>query len=331
MRRGSKIGIAVAAALVVAVVLNTLLLDAQTERAAVTVPGGRVLDLPAGEMQIVEHGPRAGSPIVLLHCFTCAIDWWDRMMPALERRHRAIAVDLLGHGGSEKPGSGYSMPDQAEAVAEALRRLGVRGAEVVGHSLGGTVAVALAETAPDLVDRVVIVDTPPDHSRSSLGFLAKLEFFPVIGETLWRLKPDFAVRDGLGVAFAPGFDVPDAFVTDLDRMTYTAYDESPQRSDDYVTEEPLDRRMRDTGIPLMVLMGAEEQIVEDPSAALAEYRRVVPGVQTRLIAGAGHSPNVERPALTAKLVLGFANPAPQAVGSSSRDATERGKRPPRSS
>jgi hypothetical protein len=60
-------------------------------------------------------------------------------------------------------------------------------------------------------------------------------------------------------------------------MTYTAYDESPSQSDDYSSDEPLDERMRRTGLPLMVLMGAEEQIIDDPAGALAEYAKVVPG------------------------------------------------------
>ena len=120
----------------------------------------------------------------------------------------------------------------------------MRDAEVVGHSLGGAVAVALAEQSPQLVDRVVIVDMPPDNSYGDLGFIAELAFQPVIGEALWRIKPDFSIRDGLEVAFAPGFDVPDAFVDDVNRMTYTAYDESPAGVDDYLGEESLDQRMR---------------------------------------------------------------------------------------
>ncbi len=278
-----------------------------TKEAEVTVPGGRLLDLPGGEVQVVEGGLRNGPPIVLIHCFTCAIDWWDRVRPALERRHRVVAVDLLGHGGSEKPDSGYSPPDQAAVVAQALRRLGVRKAEVVGHSLGGAVAVALAEGAPELVDRVMIIDTAPDHSRSSLGFVAGLGFAPVIGPAAWTVKPDFAVRDGLGVAFAPGFDVPDAFVEDVKRMTFSSYDDSPTESEAFVDEAPLDERMRRTGLPLMVLMGAEEQIIDGPAGALAEYAKNVPGAKTRLIAGSGHSPAVEKPALTASLILGFAS------------------------
>lgn len=311
MRRGWKIGIGALALVVVALAVNLVIVDNDTDGAAVTVPGGRILDLPDGDLQVIERGPRDGDPIVLLHCFSCAIDWWDGMLPRLEADHRVVAIDLLGHGGSEKPGSGYTPPNQANLVAEALQRLGVSEAEVVGHSLGGSVAVALTEAAPSLVDRVVIIDMPPDNSYGDLGFIAGLAFQPVIGEALWTIKPDFSVRDGLSVAFAPGFDVPDAFVDDVNRLTYTAYDESPTGTEDFLDEEPLDQRMKATRKPLMVLMGAEEQIVDDPQRALDQYTSTVPGTQTHLIAGAGHSPNVERPAETAGLVLAFAKSPPR--------------------
>jgi pimeloyl-ACP methyl ester carboxylesterase len=296
---------AVVAALVVLVAINALVVDGKTEPAEVSVPSGRILDLPDGEMQVVEGGPREGSPIVLLHCFTCAIDWWNGMRPRLEAGHRVVAVDLLGHGGSEKPGGGYTPENQAKLVAEALEELDVSDATVVGHSLGGAVAVALAQRAPRLVDRVTIVDMPPDNSYGDLGFLAGLAFQPVLGEALWTIKPDFSVKDGLSVAFAPGFEVPDAFVDDVKRMTYTAYDESPTGNEEFI-EESLDRRMRETGKPLLAIMGAEEQIVNDPRRALDQYASGVPGAETKLIAGAGHSPNVEKPAETARLVLAFA-------------------------
>ncbi|MDX6595253.1 MAG: hypothetical protein QOI72_635 [Solirubrobacterales bacterium] len=311
MGRGWKIGLVALAALVMLLAINALLVDGRTESAQISVPGGRILHLPGGEMQIVEGGPRGGKPIVLLHCFTCAIDWWDGMRPRLEADHRVVAVDLLGHGGSEKPDAGYTPENQAKLVAEALKELGVRDAEIVGHSLGGAVAVALAQQDPQLVDRVTIVDMPPDNSYGDLGFIAGLAFQPVLGEALWRIKPDFSIKDGLGVAFAPGFDVPDAFVDDVKRMTYTAYDESPTGNEDFIGEESLDRRMRATGKPLLVLMGAEEQIVNDPQRALDQYASGDPGARTQLVAGAGHSPNVEKPAQTARLVLEFAKTTPR--------------------
>jgi pimeloyl-ACP methyl ester carboxylesterase len=317
MRRGWKIALGIVAALAVLLAVNTVIVDHEAKSAEATEPGGRILDLDGGEMQVVEHGPRDARPIVLIHCFSCAINWWDRMMPLIDRHHRVVAVDLLGHGGSEKPTSGYTVPNQADLIAQALDKLGVRDATVVGHSLGGGVAVALAERSPQLVNRVMIIDTPPDRSDSSLGLVAKLGFTPVIGEFFWRVKPDFAVKKGLAVAFAPGFDVPDEFVEDVDRMTYSSYHDSPEGLDDYTKEEPLDQRMKESGKPLLVVMGAEEQIVGDPAKALAEYRETVPGTKTKLIAGAGHSPNVEKPAETAGLLLGFASePAPGRTGRS---------------
>ena len=306
MGRRLKVGIGVVGALLALLVLNALWVDGETEGAEVTVPGGRILDLPSGELQVVEHGPRGAAPIVLIHCFSCAIDWWDEMVPLLRRDHRVVAIDLLGHGGSEKPGSGYTPQNQAEAVAEALESLDVADATVVGHSLGGSVGVALTEQSPELVDRLVIVDMPPDNSYGDLGFIAGLAFQPVIGPALWRIKPDFSIRDGLEVAFAPGFEVPDNFIEDVRRLTYTAYDDSPGGTDDFLEEEPLDRRMRATGKSLMVLMGAEEQIVDDPQRALDQFAQTVPGAKTHLIDDSGHSPNVERPYLTAKLILRFA-------------------------
>jgi pimeloyl-ACP methyl ester carboxylesterase len=305
MGRRLKVGIAVIVALLALLLLNVLVTDGETEGAEITEPDGRIFKLPDGDLQVVDHNPQGGSPIVLIHCFSCAINWWDGMVPILERDHRVIAMDMLGHGGSEKPGSGYTPPNQAEVIAEALERLQVSHATVVGHSLGGSVTTALVEQDPELVERAVIIDMPPDNSYGDLGFIAGLAFQPLIGPALWRIKPDFSVRDGLGVAFAPDYDVPDAFVEDVKRMTYTSYDDSPGGNDDFLEEKSLDERMAAAGKPLMVLMGAEEQVVNDPQRALDQYKAAVPSAETHLIAGAGHSPNVERPALIAKLVDRF--------------------------
>lgn len=312
MGRGSKILIGIAAALVALIGVNVFVTDGETRSAEVTVPGGRLLNLPAGEVQVVERGPRAGSPIVLVHCFTCSINWWSGMMPLLARDHRVVAMDLRGHGGSEKPVDGYSMPEQAALVAEALGRLGVRDATVVGHSLGGPISIALAERSPQLVERLVIIDSIPDTSYGDVGFIGELPFKPVIGQALWRIKPDFSIKGGLEVAFAPGFAVPDAFVDDVKQMTYSSYDGSHDGFDEYTGEESLPERVAAIGKPALAIMGAEEQIANDPEAALAAYRAADPETRAKLISGAGHSPNVEKPAQTAAAVLAFVprkNPA----------------------
>jgi pimeloyl-ACP methyl ester carboxylesterase len=304
MGRAWKILIAVVALLVVLIGVNWAVTDAETKPAEVTEAGGQIVKLPGGGIEVVERGQRSADPIVLVHCLTCAINWWDGMIPRLAREHRVIAVDLLGHGGSEKPTSGYEIGNQADLVAVVLGRLGVRDAVVVGHSLGGPVSIALAEQSPALVNRLVVIDSIPDLSYGDVGFIGELPFKPVIGQTLWRIKPDFTIRDGLEVAFAPGFEVPDAFVEDVKQLTYSAYDGSHNAYNGYSDEEPLPQRAAATGKPTLALMGAEEQIASDPEAALAAYAEA--GAQTKLIEGAGHSPNVEKPAQTAALVLAFA-------------------------
>lgn len=319
MGRGWKILIAVVAVLAVLIAVNAVVTNDETKSAEVTEPGGRLVNLPGGTLEVVERRPKpifaenkknlaqsevVPKTIVLIHCFTCAINWWDGVIPRLARTHRVIAIDLLGHGGSEKPSSGYSIENQASLVAGVLGRLGVRDAEVVGHSLGGPVAIALAEQSPQLVNRLVAIDSIPDDSYGDVGFVGELPFKPVIGQTLWRIKPDFSIRNGLGVAFAPGFKVPDEFVEDVKQMTYSSYTGSHEAFDDYTGHEALPQRAAATGKPVLALMGAEEQIAKDPEEALAAYRAA--GARTKLIQGAGHSPEVEKPAETAALILAFA-------------------------
>ena len=313
MRRGWKIVVALLVALVALLAINMLIVDNQTRDANVTVDGGEIVSLPGGDVQVVDSGEPAGdegAPIVLIHCFGCSLHWWDSMVPLLEEKHRVIRIDLLGHGGSAKPKSGYAIEDQAGLVAGALDRLGVQGAVVVGHSLGGSVAVSLAERASELVDRVALIDSAPDTSYGELDFIAKLTATPVIGQAVWRMKVGSLIKNGYEQAFAPGYDIdsgfedPDQVVSDNRAMTYTSFTDSMDAVEDFTDAISLDQRLRATPVPLMAIFGAEDQI-DDTGPSLAAYAQV-PGARTSEIRGAGHSPNVEKPEETARLILEFA-------------------------
>lgn len=330
MKRGWKILIGVVAVLAVVLTLNTIAVDNETKSAEVTVEGGQILELAGGGVQVQEVGPtRGGSerkgksraarkggavegkPIVLIHCYACSLHWWDPVVPLLAREHRVIRIDLLGFGGSEKPSSGYSMEDQAELVALALNRLNVEGAVVVGHSMGFDVTTALAEQSSELVDRVVNVDEAPDSGYGNLNLLAQLGYVPALGQLLRRITPDFLVKQGYEQAFAPGYDIDDGFddpdrvIDDFRAMTYTSYDESGDLAGDYENEIPLDDRIANATVPLLVIFGEQDRIWEDPEEAARAYDDV-PGARVAIIPGAGHSPNVEKPKETARLILEFA-------------------------
>lgn len=286
--------------LAVALAVNTVVMDRDTEQAH--ADAGRIVDLPGGDLQVREDGPRDAPAVVMLHGFACSILWWDQMTPALARDHRVIRFDLLGHGGSEKPKKGYGMESQARLVAMALDRLGVRRAAVVGHSMGGSVATALAEQRPALVESIVILDSPSKSGDAELPFTARLGFVPVLGQAIKRVVPDGMVRDGLESAFAEGFEVPDRFVEDFRDMTYTSYDDSHRGADDYSKESGLAERLADESVPLLVVFGADDELVDPKSA---QGYRTVPGARIVVLDGVGHSPHVERPDATARLVAEF--------------------------
>jgi pimeloyl-ACP methyl ester carboxylesterase len=309
-----KVLIGLGVVLIALLAVNTIVVNSETEPAEVTVAGGQIVSLPGGDVQAVEtraERDRGEPPIVLLHCYSCSLEWWDSLLPLLAERHRVIRIDLLGHGGSEKPSSGYSIEGQAQLVAGALSELDVQGAVVVGHSLGFSVATALAEQSSQLVDRAVDIGAAPNGDFGSLPFTARIGYVPVLGEAAWRVSPSFAIKDAYGSAFAPdygaeaGFADPDRVVEDLRAMTYTSFDQVRTAHDDYASEGPLDSRITSAAIPLLVIFGAEDQLVDDPGAAAEAYTDV-PGAQIEIIDGAGHSPNVEKPEETAELIERFA-------------------------
>jgi pimeloyl-ACP methyl ester carboxylesterase len=312
MRRRWKILIGVVLGILVLLILNSIVVTNQTKDAGTTVEGGQIVDAFGGQLQVTDTGNREGPPIVLLHCYTCDLRWWDGMLPDLEKDHRVIRVDLLGHGGSEKPAEGYSMQNQASTVAAVLSQLGVAHATVVGHSLGFTVATSLAEQSPGLVSRLVDIDQAPDSSYGSEPFLAKASYWPLIGPAAYRLTPDFVIRDTLKIAFAPGYNLaqgfenPDQPVEDFHAMTYSSYKKTDKDEKSFTDDKPLNERLAalPTPIPLLVIFGSEDQFYNAQKSA--DAYRDVPGASVQIIDGAGHSPNVEKPQETASLVLEFA-------------------------
>jgi pimeloyl-ACP methyl ester carboxylesterase len=324
VKRRWKVLIGLLAVLAVLLAVNTIVVNGQTKDAGITVEGGQIQQLPGGDVQVVSQGPtgtgprQAGLPIVLVHCYGCSLHWWDRLTPLLAERHRVIRIDLLGHGGSEKPKSGYGIDQQAALVAAALGQLEVQGAVVVGHSMGFSVTVALAARASQLVDRLVNLDEGPNQDVCDLSFLADLAYAPVLGEAVWRVSPDFAVEDGYADAFAPGFDVssgfpnPDQVIDDYDAMTFTAFQDARDANNDFQDELPLDDRLRQIPVPLLSIFGSEDQIC-DPDESQAAYE-AVPGARTATVEDAGHSPNVEQPEEPAALIERFAAEAEAPAG-----------------
>ncbi|GAA1261820.1 alpha/beta hydrolase [Saccharothrix xinjiangensis] len=115
-----------------------------------------------------------GSPLVLLGGWPQT--WWQfrKVMPPLARRHRVIAVDIRGMGGSAAPAGGYDKKTMARDVLELVRELGLGPVDVAGHDIGAMVGHSLAANHPEAVRRLALLDVPhPDESLYDLTLLPR--------------------------------------------------------------------------------------------------------------------------------------------------------------
>src|SRR6266568_2223647 len=116
------VAVAILAVCTVALFINARWVDSQTRQAAAR-DGGQVIDAGMASANVKVEG--AGSTIVLIHGFGAAIDWWDNIAPGLAADHRVIRIDLIGHGGTAAPATGYSIEKQAALVLAILNHLAV--------------------------------------------------------------------------------------------------------------------------------------------------------------------------------------------------------------
>ena len=260
--------------------------------------------LDGRNIYVSQDGPREAPALVLIHGLAGSSCWWDALVPLLATSYHVIRVDLLGHGKSAKPaGGGYRIPDQAERIGEALDRLGLKSAVVVGHSTGGSVATALAELRPDQVKALVLIDSYPSlDADSSQGLLSRLLPLRGVGDVMWRLLTGPLTRKALTTGFADGFEIPQQLLDDVRGVPYHAFTATTEAAIEYLEQRSLPERLPVLRIPLLVIFGEEDRRCRSSSAA--EFR-AVPGARVEILNAIGHSPMLEDPPCTAALLQSF--------------------------
>jgi pimeloyl-ACP methyl ester carboxylesterase len=153
---------------------------------------------------VVTSGPLDAPPVLLLHCWAGNWTLWEKTMQNFDGQFRFIAPDHLGFGQSDKPrGDHYQIDKQAERARHILNYFGYERACVVGHSMGGQIALTFAGAYPDAVERLVVVDpavTGKFHvvARPGMLWMALVRWgMAGVVETLARLAlrfPDFGIH-----------------------------------------------------------------------------------------------------------------------------------------
>jgi pimeloyl-ACP methyl ester carboxylesterase len=272
------------------------------------------------ETEIRLHGHRLhyriggdGPLLVLVHGITNSSASWEPVLATLARRFTVIAPDLLGHGDSAKPRGDYSLGANASLLRDFMLALGHERATIVGHSLGGGIAMQFAYQFPDRIERLVLV------SSGGLGrevtallravalpgaefVLPLLASGPLVsaGTTISGWIERIGVRLGSDVAaMATGFaslqdiEARRAFV----QTARAVIDAGGQRVN------ATDKLYLAEAVPTLLLWGDRDPII--PARHGIRAHELMPGSRLRIFAGAGHFPHHDDPAGFAAAITEF--------------------------
>lgn len=255
------------------------------------------------------HGPA----VLLLHGFagSCA-DWAPTVAWLAEHGYRALAVDALGFGRSEKPANApYGLVLQSDLYAGLLAALGIERATFVAHSMGGKYALATAIRHPDRVARLALVATDGFADPSPLTIIGG---WPVIGETiLWLSAHPAVVRAFLSAAFhnpEPHVNAEliergrEAISGAANRRALTALSRRYAATD--LTLTGLRARLHEVRAPTLLIWGAQDRVFSLHNAETA--RREIPDAQLVVIPQCGHFPHIEAVRPFRGLLSGFLAP-----------------------
>jgi pimeloyl-ACP methyl ester carboxylesterase len=281
----------------------------------------KLAELQPTQHEIVLHGHRvsyrtagASGPVVLLvHGIVGCAEQWDQVMPLLAEHYTVVAPDLLGHGQSAKPRGDYSLGAYAASVRDLLVALGHRRVTVVGHSLGGGVAMQFAYEYPPFAERLVLVSSGglgrEVHLLLRAATLPGSELvLPLIaharlrgvGDSAGQVLGRLGLRAGTDLAeMARGYgsladaDARMAFIHTLRAVL----DIGGQRV------SATDRLYLAELLPSLVIWGSRDPLIPVEHAHVAH--RELPNSRLEIFEDAGHFPQLHEPVRFAHTLIDF--------------------------
>ncbi len=219
-------------------------------------------------------------------------------MEALSSRYRTYALDFWGFGESDKRREKYSLADFVDLVDQFMEQLGISRAPVIGHSMGGTVALNLALDHPERVEKVAAVGSPIDGR--SLNIFLKLAGYPWIAFLVWN-SPSL-LRLGIKL-FAPWIAANwsqwyQLLMHDLSKMTL----ESFLWSIHSLHHTDLRPRIGELQMPTLGVYGRGDKIVDPRQAELFDS---VPAARVEMMAGSRHFPMLDEPEQFYSILMDF--------------------------
>ncbi len=223
-----------------------------------------------------------GRPVILLHGYLGSWGLWQDTMNYLGRYYRTYALDFWGFGESDaKRGNTFVVQDFVGMVDQFMEQLGIVGAPLVGHSMGGTVSLAMAMQHPERVHKVVVIGSP--IVGSSLSFLLQLFGIRPVGfvvyTNLWAFKLSYHL-------LAPFYSRDKTWTTMMDRDVSRTKLEAFFLSIGSLRQTDLRSSLNKIQVPVMGMYGPKDIVVHP--AQWKPLKQGVPHARIEIFPEAGH-------------------------------------------
>lgn len=241
---------------------------------------------------------RQGPVLLFVHGLGSNLKSWRKNLNALSPKARCIAVDLPGYGDSGKGDYAYNMTFFAEALRDFLQIMGIPKVILVGHSMGGQIAVHLALAHPGIVEKAVLLAPAGFETFSEKD---RAWFAAIMTPDILKATPPAQIRKNFEINF---YHFPeDAEFMIADRMglrdrtaDYEAYCQMIPKCVKGMLEQPVFDRLPDLKLPILVLYGEQDYLIPNrylhPGKTTLEVaqtgRSQLPNAHLQMIPAAGH-------------------------------------------
>lgn len=246
----------------------------------------------------------SGPPVLLVHGLLSSGRIWEALARDLSRSFTVYSVDLVGFGESDKPLSGYGVRQGSRLLRAFCARFGISEAAVVGHDIGGDMALKLAVDHPGAVGRIALIATPAAGNQMDLPTPIWLATRPPLGPLFFALFRAWGFWRRLGLrAFTMSRAIPDVLVEDAAKATPAALHRTIHALRRELSRKRLLNQARRIESPVLLIAGEEDEIV-DPSSS-ESWAESIPGARTHFIEECGHLPMIEAAEEFGEIVLDF--------------------------
>lgn len=231
-----------------------------------------------------------GRPVLLLHGWLGSWALWRDTIGILGKEFRTYALDFYGFGESGASSKdGYKVDDYVELVNQFMDKLGIVKAPLIGHSMGGTVALSTAIRHPEKVVKVCVIGSPV--AGGSLNFLLKLSGYPAIARIFW-ISP-FLLKVFLGgysyLMAKDGRKMSQMMAKDVSQITVNSFFQSIGT----LRDTDLRARLGEVVVPTLGIYGKRDIIVDPKQNEI--LKQGVKGANISWYADAGHFPMLDTP------------------------------------